>query len=70
MRSAVAFDAVAAKINRIARAANALNRDVQKQLNMARRRAAGSLLERATSMIGTGTRWPPARRRRMEEAAR
>ena len=30
-----AFDAVAQKIGRIARAANSLNRDVQKQMNVA-----------------------------------
>ncbi len=52
-----AFDAVAAKINRIARAANALNRDVQKQLNMAAlvdRQSAR--LERASNTIATGAR--------------
>ncbi|MDX3970659.1 MAG: hypothetical protein QHD01_29265 [Bradyrhizobium sp.] len=51
------FDSVAAKINRIARAANALNRDVQKQLNMA---AVADRqvrqLDRAHSVIGTGAR--------------
>jgi hypothetical protein len=52
-----AFDAVAAKISRIARASNALNRDVQKQLNIAAvaDRQAGRL-ERATSAVGTGAR--------------
>lgn len=52
-----AFDAVAAKINRIARAASALNRDVQKQLSMAgvAERQAGRL-ERASRVIGTGAR--------------
>lgn len=52
-----AFDAVAAKINRISRAANALNRDVQKQLSMAAvaERQAGRM-ERATSMIGSGAK--------------
>lgn len=52
-----AFDAVAAKINRISRAANALNRDVQKQLSMAAvaERQAGRM-ERATSMIGAGAK--------------
>ncbi|MGN1285151.1 MAG: hypothetical protein ACI4XG_00955 [Bradyrhizobium sp.] len=52
-----AFDAVAAKINRIARAANALNRDVQKQLNMAAlvdRQAAR--LERASNTTSAGAR--------------
>lgn len=52
-----AFDAVAAKINRIARAANVLNRDVQKQLNMAAvvdRQAAR--LERASNTIATGAK--------------
>lgn len=49
------FDSVAAKINRIARAANALNRDVQKQLSMAsvaERQA--TRLERGSRAIGTG----------------
>jgi hypothetical protein len=52
-----AFDAVAAKINRIARAANALNRDVQKQLNMAALvDRQGARLERASNTIATGAR--------------
>lgn len=52
-----AFDAVAAKINRIARAANALNRDVQKQLNMAALvDRQGARLERASNTIGSGAR--------------
>jgi hypothetical protein len=37
-----AFDAVASKIGRIARAANALNRDVQKQMNLASSAAANA----------------------------
>ncbi len=37
-----AFDAVASKIGRIARAANALNRDVQKQMNVASTAAANA----------------------------
>ncbi|WP_316171271.1 hypothetical protein [Bradyrhizobium sp. SZCCHNRI1058] len=48
-----AFDAVANKINRIARAANALNRDVQKQMSMAsvaERQA--SRLQRGSAVIG------------------
>jgi hypothetical protein len=52
------FDAVANKIQRITRAANALNRDVQKQLNMAS--VAGKQVERldrASSAIGTGARF-------------
>jgi hypothetical protein len=52
-----AFDAVAQKIGRISRAANALNRDVQKQLNMASladRQA--SRLERVSSRIGAGAK--------------
>lgn len=52
-----AFDAVAAKIQRISRAASALNRDVQKQLNMAgvaERQVAR--LDRAHTSIGNGAR--------------
>ena len=52
-----AFDAVANKIQRITRAANALNRDVQKQLNMAN--VAGKQverLERAHGAIGNGVK--------------
>src|SRR5580704_5800832 len=52
-----AFDAVAAKIQRISRAANALNRDVQKQMNMAgtaERQIAR--IERASSAIGSGAK--------------
>ncbi len=50
-----AFDQVAAKIGRISRAANALNRDVQKQMNMAHvaERQAGRL-ERSSRVIGAG----------------
>lgn len=51
------FDSVAAKINRIARAASALNRDVQKQMNMAalaERQA--TRLERGATLIGNGAK--------------
>ncbi len=51
------FDSIANKIQRISKAANALNRDVQKQLNIAS--AAGKQverLERASSAIGNGAR--------------
>lgn len=51
------FDAVAAKIQRISRAANALNRDVQKQLNLAAgAERAATRMERATTMLGRGTK--------------
>jgi len=50
-----AFDQVAAKIGRISRAANALNRDVQKQLNMAHvAERQASRLERSSQVIGSG----------------
>ncbi|TGN86702.1 hypothetical protein EOW77_0019025 [Bradyrhizobium yuanmingense] len=52
-----AFDAVAQKIARISRAANALNRDVQKQLNLAAgAERAASRMQRASSAIGTGAK--------------
>jgi hypothetical protein len=52
-----AFDAVAQKIQRISRAASALNRDVQKQLNLAAGAdRAASRMERATSTLGKGAR--------------
>jgi hypothetical protein len=52
-----AFDAVAQKIGRISRAANALNRDVQKQLNLAAgAERAASRMQRASSAIGTGAK--------------
>lgn len=52
-----AFDAVAAKINRIARAANALNKDVTKQLATAQRvEASTNRLNRASVAIGNGAR--------------
>lgn len=52
-----AFDAVAQKIARISRAANALNRDVQKQLNLAAGAdRAASRMERANSTLGKGAR--------------
>jgi hypothetical protein len=51
------LDAVANKVNRIARAANALNRDVQKQLNMARfAETHVARLERSSSAIGRGVK--------------
>ena len=52
-----AFDAVAQKIGRIARAANSLNRDVQKQMNVAAtaERQIGRL-ERTSRAIGTGAK--------------
>jgi hypothetical protein len=51
------FDAVANKIGRISRAANALNRDVQKQLNLAAgAERAASRMERASSMIGNSAK--------------
>lgn len=53
-----AFDAVANKIQRITRAANALNRDVQKQLNMAgAAEKQVARLDRAHSAIGNGVRY-------------
>lgn len=52
-----ALDGVAAKIGRIARAANALNRDVMKQLSTAQRaEASTSRLMRASTAIGNGTK--------------
>lgn len=52
-----AFDAVAQKIGRLARAANALNRDVAKQLSTAQRaEASTSRLMRASTAIGNGTK--------------
>jgi hypothetical protein len=52
-----AFDAVAQKIQRISRAASALNRDVQKQMNIAAgAERAATRMERATSMIGSGAK--------------
>ncbi|RXG87646.1 hypothetical protein [Bradyrhizobium vignae] len=55
------FDSVAAKINRIARAANALNRDVQKQLSMASlAERQVSRLERSVHAIGHGSKMAAA----------
>lgn len=52
-----AFDAVAAKIQRLARAANALNRDVAKQMaTAARAEATASRLSRASMAIGGGVK--------------
>jgi len=52
------FDGIAAKINRITRAANALNRDVQKQLNMASvAEKQVARLDRAHTAIGGGVRY-------------
>ena len=52
-----AFDAVAAKIQRLSRAANALNRDVQKQIATAGRvEASTSRLSRGSLAIGGGAR--------------
>lgn len=52
-----AFDAVAQKIGRISRAANALNRDVQKQMNLAAgAERAATRMQRASSAIGTGAK--------------
>jgi hypothetical protein len=52
-----AFDAVAQKIQRISRAASALNRDVQKQMNIAAgAERAATRMERASSMIGSGAK--------------
>src|SRR5581483_4908978 len=52
-----AFDAVAQKIGRIAKAANALNRDVQKQMNMAAvAEKQVSRLQRGSMMIGNGAK--------------
>lgn len=52
-----AFDAVAQKIARISRAANALNRDVQKQLNMAATaERAATRMQRASTMLSNGTK--------------
>src|ERR1700694_3818673 len=52
-----AFDAVAAKIQRLARAANALNRDVSKQLATASRaEASASRLQRGSMAIGSGAK--------------
>jgi hypothetical protein len=52
-----AFDAVAHKIDRIARAANALNRDVNKQLATAKHaEVAATRLGRASASIGTGVK--------------
>ena len=51
------FDSVAAKIQRLSRAANALNRDVQKQMNMASvAEKQVARLDRAHASIGTGAR--------------
>lgn len=55
------FDGVAQKISRIARAANALNRDVQRQMNLAASAASSaerqlSRTQRASAMIGTGAK--------------
>jgi hypothetical protein len=52
-----AFDAVAAKIQRLSRAANMLNRDVQKQLATASRvDQAASRLQRGSLAIGSGAK--------------
>jgi hypothetical protein len=52
-----AFDAVAAKIQRLAKAANALNRDVSKQLATANRvEASASRISRGSMAIGSGAR--------------
>lgn len=52
-----AFDAVANKIGRLARAANALNRDVQKQMNLARvAEAQGQRMQRSTATITHGAK--------------
>jgi len=52
-----AFDAVAAKIQRLARAANALNRDVGKQMATASRaEASASRLARGSLAIGNGAK--------------
>ncbi|WP_316234965.1 MULTISPECIES: hypothetical protein [unclassified Bradyrhizobium] len=55
------FDQVASKIGRIARAANALNRDVQKQMNIASSAAANAekqmaRTQKAQGMIGSGAK--------------
>jgi len=56
-----AFDAVAQKIARISRAANALNRDVQKQLNLAAgAERAATRMERVSSRIGHGAKMAAA----------
>jgi hypothetical protein len=52
-----AFDAVAAKIQRLAKAANALNRDVSKQMATANTiEASASRLSRGSMAIGGGVR--------------
>lgn len=52
-----AFDHVAAKISRVARAARALNRDVQRQLSVARlAEVQGERLHRSTAIIGHGAK--------------
>jgi hypothetical protein len=52
-----AFDAVAAKIQRLAKAANALNRDVSKQLATANRvEASASRMSRGSMAIGNGAK--------------
>jgi hypothetical protein len=52
-----AFDQIAAKIGRVARAANALNRDVQKQLHLAAgAERAATRMDRAHAMIGRGAK--------------
>lgn len=52
-----AFDSVASKIKRISRAANAVNRDVEKQLATAGRvETAVTRMSRASTMIGHGAR--------------
>lgn len=51
------FDQVVAKINRVARAANALNRDVQKQLHLAAgAERVATRMDRASAMIGRGAK--------------
>lgn len=52
-----AFDAVAQKIARISRAANALNRDVQKQLNIASTaERTATRMQRASTMLSNSTK--------------
>lgn len=56
-----AFDSVASKIGRIARAANALNRDVQKQMNLAATAAANAeksvgRVQRAHTSVASGAK--------------
>lgn len=52
-----AFDAVAQKIGRISRAANALNRDVQKQMSLAAgAERTATRMQRASAAIGTGAK--------------